>query len=84
MAKLRSRSVSVKRGKAFNVAYISTIRGTATLELLKGRKRVLTMKSSNGKAFRVAKRLARGGYTLKLTMKAGGQTAGDSAKLTVR
>jgi DNA-binding beta-propeller fold protein YncE len=84
VAKLRSRSVKVKRGKAFNVAYVSTIRGTATLEILKGGKRVMTMKSSNGKAFRIAKKLSRGGYTLKLTMKAGGQTAGDSAKLTVR
>jgi DNA-binding beta-propeller fold protein YncE len=84
IAKLRSRSFKSKRGKAFRVAYVSTIRGTATLQVLKGRKRVLTMKSSNGKAFRVAKKLARGRYTLKLTLKAGGQTAGDSAKLTVR
>ncbi len=84
VAKLRSRSVKVKRGKAFDVAYVSTIRGTATLEILKGRKRVLTMKASSGKAFRIAKKLSRGGYTLKLTMRAGGQTAGDSARLTVR
>jgi hypothetical protein len=84
VAKLRSRSFKTKRGKAFSVAYVSTIRGTATLDVLKGRKTVLTMKSSSGKAFRIAKRLARGGYTLKLTMKAGGQTAGDSAKLSVR
>ncbi len=84
VAKLRSRSFKVKRGKAFNVAYVSTVRGTATLEIVKGRKRVLTIKSSNGKAFRISKKLARGGYTLKLTLKAGGQTAGDSAKLTVR
>jgi hypothetical protein len=84
VAKLRSRSFKSKRGKRFNVAYVSTIRGTATLQVLKGRKRVLTMKSSTGKAFRITKKLARGKYTLKLTMKAGGQTAGDSAKLTVR
>jgi DNA-binding beta-propeller fold protein YncE len=84
IAKLRSRSFKTKRGKPFNVAYVSTIRGTATLQVLKGRKAVLTMKSSNGKAFRIAKKLARGPYTIKLTLKAAGQTAGDSAKLSVR
>jgi DNA-binding beta-propeller fold protein YncE len=84
IAKLRSRSFKSKRGKAFNVAYVSTIRGSATLQVLKGRKAVLTMKSSTGKAFRIAKTLARGKYTITLTLKAGGQTAGDSARLTVR
>jgi len=84
IAKLRSRSVKARRGKAFNVAYVSTIRGTATLEILKGRKPVLTIKSSSGKAFRIAKKLARGTYAIKLTLKAAGQTAGDSAKLSVR
>jgi DNA-binding beta-propeller fold protein YncE len=84
VAKLRSRSFKSKRGKAFRVAYVSTIRGTATLQVLKGRKRVLTMKSSTGKAFRIAEKLARGKYRIKLTLKAAGQTAGDSAKLTVR
>jgi DNA-binding beta-propeller fold protein YncE len=83
-AKLRSHRLKVKRGKRFSVAYRSNARGSATLQVLKGRKRVLTMKSSTGKAFRVAKKLARGRYTLKLTLKAGGQTAGDSARLEVR
>jgi hypothetical protein len=84
VAKLRSHRLKVKRGKKLSVAYSSNVRGTATLQVLKGRKRVLTMKSSNGKAFRIAKKLARGKYTIKLTLRAGGQTAGDSAKLTVR
>jgi DNA-binding beta-propeller fold protein YncE len=84
VAKLRSHSLKVKRGKKLSIAYSSNVRGTATLQVLKGRKRVLTMKSSNGKAFRIAKKLARGKYTIKLTLRAGGQTAGDSAKLTVR
>ena len=84
VAKLRGRSFKTKHGKAFNVAYVSTIRGTATLQVSKGRKPVLTMKSTTGKAFRITKKLARGTYTLKLTLNAGGQTAGDSAKLIVR
>jgi hypothetical protein len=29
-------------------------------------------------------KLARGKYTIKLTLKSGGQTAGDAARLTVR
>jgi DNA-binding beta-propeller fold protein YncE len=84
VVKLRSHSLKVKRGKKFSVAYTSTARGTATLQILKGRKQVLKATSSTGKAFRIAKKLARGKYTIKLTLKAGSQTAGDAARLTVR
>jgi DNA-binding beta-propeller fold protein YncE len=82
---LSSHSVKAKRGKAFSVTYVSTAPGSATLDVLKSGRRVLSMKGSAAKRFKVTKKLAKGRYALKLTvLGADGQTASDSAKLTVR
>jgi hypothetical protein len=75
------------------VPYVATDRGTATLEVLRGRTRVARVRGRtragrnaiawNGRVGRRAAKPAR--YTLRLRLiGSDGQTAGDTARLTVR
>ncbi len=84
--------LKAKRGKAVTLQYVSTVAATATLDVLKGRKRVAEVTQSaavgtnrirwNGKAGRKA--AARGTYTLALTLSsADGQTATARGKAVI-
>jgi L,D-peptidoglycan transpeptidase YkuD (ErfK/YbiS/YcfS/YnhG family) len=84
VAALVAPKVKARRGRAVTLQYVSTVAATATLDVLKGRKRVaeVTQQAAvgtnrirwNGKAGRKA--APRGTYTLALTLRsADGQTA---------
>jgi hypothetical protein len=84
--------LKAKRGKAVALQYVSTVAATATLDVLKGRKRVAEVIQQaavgtnrirwNGKAGRKA--AARGTYTLALTLSsADGQTATARGKAVI-
>ena len=84
--------VKAKRGRTVTVRYVTTVAAGATLDVLKGRKRVaeVTQQAAvgtnrirwNGKAGRKA--AARGTYTLALTLRsADGQTATARGKAVV-
>ena len=92
VAALVAPKVKAKRGRAVTLQYVSTVAATATLDVLKGRKRVaqVTQQAAvgtnrirwNGKAGRKA--AARGTYTLTLTLSsADGQTTTARGKAVI-
>ena len=92
VAALVAPKVKARRGRAVTLQYVSTVAATATLDVLKGRKRVaeVTQQAAvgtnrirlNGKAGRKA--AARGTYTLALTLSsADGQTATARGKAVI-
>jgi hypothetical protein len=92
VAALVTPKVKAKRGRTVTVRYVTTVAAGATLDVLKGRKRVaeVTQQAAvgtnrirwNGKAGRKA--AARGTYTLALTLRsADGQTATARGKAVV-
>jgi len=92
VAALVTPKVKAKRGRTVTVRYVTTVAAGATLDVLKGRKRVaeVTQQAAvgtnrirwNGKAGRRA--AARGTYTLALTLRsADGQTATARGKAVI-
>jgi hypothetical protein len=76
----------VRAGKRLRLRFVSTIAGVATLELRRGTRTVRRVSGTvvagrNTLALRAPRK--RGRYTLALTVTGGGQTATDSARLTV-
>jgi hypothetical protein len=89
-ALLAEANLATKKAKKIKIPYLATEASSVTVEIRKGRKLVATLKG-NAKAgrntitWKTPKKLATGGYALKLTARSpAGETSTDSAKLTVR
>jgi hypothetical protein len=85
--------LAARAGQRVRVPYVSTDRGTTTLEVLRGRRRVarVTGRARQGRNSlawngRISRRRATPGrYTLRLRITGlDGQTATDTARLTLR
>jgi Tol biopolymer transport system component len=89
-ALLAEANLATKKAKKIKIPYLATQASSVTVEVRKGRKLVSTLRGSakagrNTITWFTPKKLATGGYALKLTARSSaGETSTDSAKLTVR
>jgi hypothetical protein len=83
----RSAAWAARGGKRVRLRFVSTMAGVATLELRRGTRplrRIAVAVEPGVNTLRIATPRRRGRYTLALSVSGAGQTATDTARLTVK